>query len=182
MNIRLFGIYSVPIRISSPELHVPDTYFLDEINIMGRYVTTTYRLHNYPWILSEYVSTTYPKYKLVSTYCNKCLSRKNYSSWVNLSVSTVLIPVWWTWDVLCWGDRLTTGFADVLQHSPFSGKDIPISNFVFILRGGGGGDGLDNRYIRLGSSSDSKVWSRGEVQYTSRGSSDEKKVLSSVDV
>ena len=33
-----------------------------------------------------------------------------------MSVSTVLIPVWWTWDVLCWGDRLTAGFADVLRQ------------------------------------------------------------------
>ena len=24
----------------------------------------------------------------------------------------------WTWGVLCWGDRLTAGFADVLRHSP----------------------------------------------------------------
>ena len=24
----------------------------------------------------------------------------------------------WTWGVLCWGDRLTAGFADVLQHVP----------------------------------------------------------------
>ena len=36
--------------------------------------------------------------------------------YVSLSVSTVLIPVWWTWGVLCWGDRLTAGFADVLRH------------------------------------------------------------------
>ena len=34
---------------------------------MGRYVTTTYRLHNYMRVLSGYVSTTYPKYKLMST-------------------------------------------------------------------------------------------------------------------
>ena len=27
-----------------------------------------------------------------------------------------------TWGVLCWGDRLTAGFADVLRHSPFSWK------------------------------------------------------------
>ena len=40
---------------------------LHEVNIMGRYVTTTYRLHNYMWLLSGYVSTTYPKYKLMST-------------------------------------------------------------------------------------------------------------------
>ena len=56
---------------------------------------------------------------------------------------------------------------------PFFGKDIPISNFIFILRGGGGGYGQDNKYIRLSSSSDSKVPSRGDVQYTRRGSSSE---------
>ena len=31
-------------------------------------------------------------------------------SWQFLSL------VWWTWDVLCWGDRLTAGFADVLRQ------------------------------------------------------------------
>ena len=36
--------------------------------------------------------------------------------------SQSLIPVRWTWDVLCWGDRLTAGFADVLRHSPFLSK------------------------------------------------------------
>ena len=45
MNIRLLRIYSVPIRISSEELHVSDTCFLHGINIMGRSLTTTYRLH-----------------------------------------------------------------------------------------------------------------------------------------
>ena len=39
--------------------------------------------------------------------------------YVSLSVSTVLIPVCWTWGVLYWGDRLTAGFTDVLRHSPF---------------------------------------------------------------
>ena len=39
-----------------------------------------------------------------------------------MSVSTVLIFVWWTWDVLFWGDRLTAGFADVLRRSPFFWK------------------------------------------------------------
>ena len=35
---------------------------LHGINIMGRYVTTTYPLHNiHVCILSGYVSTTYPK-------------------------------------------------------------------------------------------------------------------------
>ena len=29
---------------------------------------------------------------------------------------TVLLPSRWTWDVLCWGDRLSAGFADVLRH------------------------------------------------------------------
>ena len=38
--------------------------------------------------------------------------------------------------------------------TPFFGKDLPMSNFLFILRGCGGGDGPNNRYIRLGSPSD----------------------------
>ena len=59
-NIRLFRIYSVPIRISSADLHVSDTCFLREINFMGRYVTITYRLHELhvctKWIRIYYVS------------------------------------------------------------------------------------------------------------------------------
>ena len=45
MNIFLLRICSVPMSISSPELHVPDTCFLHELYIMERYVTTTYRSH-----------------------------------------------------------------------------------------------------------------------------------------
>ena len=44
MNIRLFRIYSVPIRISSPEFHVSDTCSFHGWNIVGRYVVTTYHL------------------------------------------------------------------------------------------------------------------------------------------
>ena len=65
MNIRLLRIYSVTIRISSPELHVSDTCFLHELIIMGRYVTTTYRLHElHVCVQGGYVPTTYPKYKI----------------------------------------------------------------------------------------------------------------------
>ena len=46
MNIRLLRICSVPIRISSPELHVLDTCFLHELHIFERYVLITYRLHD----------------------------------------------------------------------------------------------------------------------------------------
>ena len=60
------------------------------------------------------------------------------------------------------------------------GMDIPTSNFLFILRSGDGGDGLDNRWIRLGSTSEGKVSSMGEFQYLRLGSSSEKRVLSSV--
>ena len=61
VNIRLFRICSVSMRISSPELHVSDTCFLHEINIMGRYVTTTYRLHKlHVCVQGGYVCTTYP--------------------------------------------------------------------------------------------------------------------------
>ena len=63
MNIRLLRIYSVPIRIRSPELHVSDTCFLIEPYIMERYVTTTYRVHElHMCIQGGYVPTTYPKY------------------------------------------------------------------------------------------------------------------------
>ena len=55
--------------------------------------------------------------------------------YVSLSISTVLIPVWWIWDVLCWGDRLTAGFADVLRHSPLFGKGHSQAQFPFQLSG-----------------------------------------------
>ena len=42
MNIRLFRIYSVPIRISSPEFHVSDTYSFHRWNSVGRYVVTKF--------------------------------------------------------------------------------------------------------------------------------------------
>ena len=65
MNIRLFHICSVLIRISSPELHVSDTCFLHDLNLMERYITTTYRLHElHMCIQGGYVTTTYPKYKI----------------------------------------------------------------------------------------------------------------------
>ena len=64
MNIRLLRIYSLPISISSQELHVSDTCFLHELHIMERYVTTTYRLHelhelhiNTRWIRNYCVSS-----------------------------------------------------------------------------------------------------------------------------
>ena len=75
MNIRLLRIYSVPIRISSPELHVGDTCLLHENNIMGRNVTTTYRLHNYISILSGYVSTTYLD-NAINNWVDKNIVRK----------------------------------------------------------------------------------------------------------
>ena len=61
VNFRLFRICSVLIRIGSPELRVWDRCFLHEIKNMGRYVTTTYRLHKlHVYVLGGYVSTTYP--------------------------------------------------------------------------------------------------------------------------
>ena len=56
------------------------------------------------------------KYKSMSKCWNECLNEWNYSLWVSLSISTVLLPSRWTWDVLCWGDRPSAGFADVLRH------------------------------------------------------------------
>ena len=65
MSIRLLSICSVSTRISSPELHVPDTCFLLELCFMGRYVTTTYRLHElHKCAQGGYVTTTYPYYTI----------------------------------------------------------------------------------------------------------------------
>ena len=61
------------------------------------------------------------------------------------SVCKVLVLTRRSWNVLCWGNHLSAGFADVMLHSPSFGKDIPFSNFLFILRGGDGGDGLGSR-------------------------------------
>ena len=60
MKIRLLRICSVPIRITSPELHVWDTCFLHELHIIERYVITTYRLHElHKYAQGVYVTTTY---------------------------------------------------------------------------------------------------------------------------
>ena len=56
--------------------------------------------------------------------------------WVCMSLK-FLIPVWWTWDVLCWGDRLTAGFADMLRHSPSFWKGHSHAEFTFQLSGWG---------------------------------------------
>ena len=45
---------------------------------------------------------------------------------------------------------------------PLFGKDIPVSSFLFILRDGDVGDGLDDRQIHLDSPSDWKVSSMRE--------------------
>ena len=61
MNIGLLRICSVPIRISSPELHVSDTCCLRELHYMEQYLTNTYRLHGEPiFAHGGYVTTTYP--------------------------------------------------------------------------------------------------------------------------
>ena len=65
MNISLLRTCSVPIGINSPELHVSETWFLYELYIMERYVTTTYLLHElHKCVQGGYVTTTYLKYKI----------------------------------------------------------------------------------------------------------------------
>ena len=64
------------------------------------------------------------KYKLISEWCNKCLSK--------FECFTVLLPSRWTWDVLCWGDRLSAGFADVLRQITF--RNFPRFNFYSNFR------------------------------------------------
>ena len=60
MYIRLPCACSIPIRISTPELHVSHTCFLHELHIMERYVTTTYRLHELDMcVQGGYVTTMY---------------------------------------------------------------------------------------------------------------------------
>ena len=53
----------IPIRISSPELHVSNRV-LHELHFMEQYVTTTYRLKDlHVCIQGRYVFSTYPYYK-----------------------------------------------------------------------------------------------------------------------
>ena len=62
MNVCLLRSCSVPIWISSQELHVSDTCFLHELYIRERYVTTIYRVHEINiCVQGGYVTTTYPK-------------------------------------------------------------------------------------------------------------------------
>ena len=59
--MRLLRTNSVEIRISSPELHVSDQCFFNELHIMKRYVTTTYGLHGlHKYAQCGYLTTTYP--------------------------------------------------------------------------------------------------------------------------
>ena len=77
MNIRSLRTSSVPMRISSPELHVSVTCFLHELYMMERYIITTCRLHElHMCVQGEYVTTTYPKYKIdaLNVYRNEIIS------------------------------------------------------------------------------------------------------------
>ena len=74
MNIRLFRSCSVPIWICSPELHVQDTCFLHEVQVMERYVTTVDRLYEiHKCAQGSYVTTTYHLYKTDEKYCSICI-------------------------------------------------------------------------------------------------------------
>ena len=65
MNIRLLRICSVPIRISSPELHASDTCFLYELKFMEPYVTNTYHLRElHMCVQGGYTTTRYLKNKI----------------------------------------------------------------------------------------------------------------------
>ena len=60
MNIRLLRTYSVPIRITLPELHVSEKCVLHELHIMERFVTTTHRLHKlHIYAQGGYLTTIY---------------------------------------------------------------------------------------------------------------------------
>ena len=55
---------------------------------------------------------------------------------MSFSVSKVLVFYWWTWNVLCWGDRLSAGFADVLRQteSLILGAVSKLDEFLLNLR------------------------------------------------
>ena len=98
MNIRLFRSCSVPIWISSPELHVEDTCFLHEVNNIERYVTTTYRLHE--------LKCNEQYYEFISMYM--------YS----LRICRVSVFGRRSWNILCRGKHLSAGFTDMLRQRP----------------------------------------------------------------
>ena len=55
------------------------------------------------------------------------------------------------WNVFCGVIICPQASQTCCDTPPFFGKDIPISKVLFTLRRGDGGDGLDNRWIHLGS-------------------------------
>ena len=102
MKIRLFCSCSFLIWISSLKIHVEDTCFFHEANIMKQYVTTMYRLFELKF--KEWF------YEFISMYM--------YS----LSVFRVSVLGRRPWNVLCWGNNLSASFADKLRYSLFFWK------------------------------------------------------------
>ena len=96
MIIRLIHSCSIPIWINSPKLHVNDTWLLDEVYIMERYVTSTYRLHDLKGKEKNYASIGMYLYSL-STSRVSVFSRRS-------------------WNIYCRGIHLSAGIADMLRH------------------------------------------------------------------
>ena len=108
MNILLLRICSVPIRISSPELHVSDTCFLHELHIMERYVTTTYRLQElHVCIQGGYVCSMYPEYKIDAL-----------NIYIKLFSLEFLVCCRRAWYVHRLREQFSTSFAGVMRQSP----------------------------------------------------------------
>ena len=94
------SVCSVVILFQSGSLHqnyTKDTCFLHEVNFMERFVTTTYRSHN--------LKSNEWFYEFISMYM--------YS----LSVCRVSVFSRLSWIVLCRGNLLSAGFADVATGS-----------------------------------------------------------------
>ena len=113
-----------------------------EVIIVDRYSIKLYRLRELK--CNEWY------YKFVSMYMYR------------LDVCRVSVFSKRSWNVFCQGNHSSAGSADMLRHAGFFGKDIPISDYLFILRYGDDGKGLGSREIRVGWPSERNFSSRGE--------------------
>ena len=122
MNIRLFRIYSVPIRISSPEFHVSDTCSFHGLNSAGWYVVTTcpymctqLKIHD---ILNKVISLIVPEVSLILARFYFLLDGPGVS---------------FTDGIVC-----PQSSQMCCDTPPSLGKDIPRLIFLFCALGGGG--------------------------------------------
>ena len=132
MNVRSFRSGSVPIWISTPELHVFDTCQLHEDNYSVRYVDTVYRLHEHNFN-ELYVDATYHLNKRNEICREECFFEFSVYFVEGLGMSFAS------------GNVCPQASQTCCDTAPLLGKDIPILSFLFCFLGGGGREGLEGR-------------------------------------